>query len=650
MQYYTNGFRPGDPSDNGPVDTSESPPSLVELPETVDVLIVGCGPAGLVLAAQLARFPDIRTRIIEQKSGPLQMGQADGISGRSIEIFQAFGFAERVMKEAYYLEAITFWQHDPARPERIIRTTKKADGRGRFSEFPHVVLNQARIHQFLLDSMQKSPARLVPDYQRRLVDLHVGDASTDFPVSATVERTDTDHAGVPEKVRARYVVGCDGARSTVRQLMNLQMRGDSANKAWGVMDLLLVTDFPDIRIKSIVQSAQEGNLLIIPREGGHLVRFYVEMDKLRESERASQLNITVEQLIDASRRILRPYTLEVMEVVWWSVYEIGQRISDAFANVAPEKRETGTPSVFIVGDACHTHSPKAGQGMNVSMHDSFNLGWKLASVLRGQAAPELLHTYSAERRAIAEELLEFDRELASMFSVPNEAVSVETEIKAGTGSTTEATKLQQYMVKHDGYVSGTLTRYEPSIIVAEPSHTSLAPGLPLGKRFHSCPVVRLADARPVELGHVLEADGRWRIVAFADKADPSAASSRIRQLVRFLEFDDRSPIRRYTPSRADIDSVIELLVVFQQGYLDLDIGSLPGFLYPAKGRYGLQDRDKLFCPDQARGIDIFDERRIDRERGALVIARPDQHVAHTLPLDEMEGLATFFAGFMRPAS
>lgn len=642
MQYYLNGFKPGDPTDFRATEEPPETPPLADLPEAVDVLIIGCGPAGLVLAAQLAAFPDIKTRIVERKSGPLMMGQADGISGRSIEIFQSFGFADRVLKEAHFLEAITFWRHDADRPENIVRATKKIDGRNVFSEFHHVVLNQARVHHFLLDVMQKSPAQLVPDYCRRLLDMEVDAPASDYPVRVTIERTDPDHKGQNEVVAARYLVGCDGARSTVRQLLNLEMRGDSANKAWGVMDLLLVTDFPDIRNKSIIQSANEGNLLIIPREGGHLVRFYVEMDKLKESERVSSRNITVDKLISAAGRILHPYTVDVKEVVWWSVYEIGQRLCDSFANVSPEDADSGQPNVFIVGDACHTHSPKAGQGMNVSIHDSFNLGWKLASVIRGHSSPKILHTYAAERRAIAEELLAFDRELATMFSVQEESTPAEN------GNGLEATKLQQYMVKHDGYVSGTLTNYPPSRIVAEPTHQALSRGFEVGKRFHSSPVVRLSDARPIHLGHVLEADGRWRIIAFSNPEEPTGRSSAIWKLADFLENAAESPVRKYTPTVSDIDAVIELLVVFQQGYRDLNIQDLPAFLSPSKGVYGLRDYGKLFCPDLDKGKDIFEERGIERGDGCIVIVRPDQHVANILPLGGFNRLASFFDGFMIP--
>ena len=185
-------------------------------------------------------------------------------------------------------------------------------------------------------------------------------------------------------MKARFVVGCDGARSAVRKSLGRELRGDSANQAWGVMDVLAVTDFPDIRLKSAIQSADEGSALIIPREGGYLVRIYIELDKLNENERVSSLNITTDRLIAAARRILRPYTLEVKEIAWWSVYEIGQRLCDRFDDLAEDAAQDRAPRVFIAGDACHTHSPKAGQGMNVSMQDAFNLGWKLASVLRGR--------------------------------------------------------------------------------------------------------------------------------------------------------------------------------------------------------------------------------------------------------------------------
>jgi len=642
MQYYLNGFKPGDPFDARDATDSVGKPSLVSLPDTVDVLIVGCGPAGLVLAAQLARFQDIKTRIIERKAGPLMMGQADGISGRSIEIFQALGFAERVQKEAHFLECITFWRHDRDHPEKIVRATKKIDGRNVYSEFNHVVLNQARVHHFLLDVMQKSPGQLVPDYCRELVNLDVGDPGEDFPVTATVRRTDPGHTGEQEVVSARYVVGCDGSRSTVRQQLGFEMRGDSANKAWGVMDLLLVTDFPDIRNKSIIQSANEGNLLIIPREGGHLVRLYVEMDKLKESERVTSRNITVENLIAAAGRIFHPYKIDVKEVVWWSVYEIGQRLCDSFANIGPDEMASGNPNVFIVGDACHTHSPKAGQGMNVSMHDAFNLGWKLGSVIRGQSSAGILHTYAGERRAIAEELLAFDRELATMFSVQEENDGESAKDHR------ETTKLQAYMVKADAYVSGTLTEYKSSMIVAKPVHQDLATGYGPGKRFHSSPIVRLADAKPLHLGHVLAADGRWRIVAFAGPDNPAQKGSAIWNLADYLQRTDASPIRQYTPGGMDIDSVIELLVVLQQGCRDVNMQALHPFLAPAKGVYGLRDYNKVFCPDLDKGDDIFEMRGIDREAGCMLVVRPDQHVANVLPLTDFEGLTAFFDTFMLP--
>ena len=118
------------------------------------------------------------------------------------------------------------------------------------------------------------------------------------------------------------------------------------------------------------------------------------------------------------------------------------------------------------------------------------------------------------------------------------------------------------------------TRYAPSAITAGPEHQSLAGGFPVGMRFHSAPVVRLADAKPVQLGHAARADGAWRLYLFADRADPASAASRARELCEFLG-SEKSPIVRHTPAGADPDAVVDVRAVFQQGHRELAVAGLP---------------------------------------------------------------------------
>ncbi|WP_198964056.1 FAD-binding monooxygenase [Bradyrhizobium sp. Y36] len=636
MQFHLNGFQPGDPEIADPAERVQASGARGAVPREVDVLIVGCGPAGLTLAAQLAQFPDIKTCIVEQKPDRLLVGQADGIACRTMEMFHAYGFSERVLKEAYWVNETTFWKPDERRPETIIRSGRVQDVEDGLSEFPHVILNQARIHDGFLDVMRKSPAKLEPHYSRRLLDLEVDPAAgpDGHAVTVRLERVDAGGEGKVETVKARYVVGCDGARSTVRKSIGRELHGDSANHAWGVMDVLAVTDFPDIRFKSLIQSAKDGSLLIIPREGGYMVRIYVELAKLDVGERVANRNITADDVIAKAQRILKPHTLDVKEIAWWSVYEIGQRLTDKFDDVPDAEIATRLPRIFIAGDACHTHSPKAGQGMNVSMQDAFNLGWKLAAVLRKQVAPSLLHSYSAERQAVAKELIDFDREWAGILA---------SAAKAGGA---DAARTQDYFVRHGRYTAGMATHYTPSILTGAGSHQHLAEGLVIGKRFHSAPVIRLADAKPVHLGHAAQADGRFRIYAFCPGENPAAPDSGIRRLCNFLAESRESPIRRYTSRNSDIDSVIDLRAVFQQDHRELALEAMPPMLLPSKGRYGLYDYEKMFCPDIKSGHDVFTMRGIDRRAGCMVVVRPDQYVASVLPLDDFAGLASYFDAFM----
>lgn len=249
-------------------------------------------------------------------------------------------------------------------------------------------------------------------------------------------------------------------------------------------------------------------MLIVPREGGELARFYIELPSSTIAK-----DVLFPNLLNAAREILRPYTLDVAATVWWSAYSIGQRVANNF---------TKMDRVFLTGDACHTHSPKAGQGMNTSLQDGYNLGWKLAAVLKKQANPELLETYASERGKVAHDLIAFDREFARNFS---------SKSPSADGKLSSAEMFTRHFIKSGVYTAGFAAKYGKSIITnEEESNSSCASNLTVGMRFPSTTVVRFCDARAIQLQKCIPSDGRWRVLIFPGDILNSDAADRLEKV------------------------------------------------------------------------------------------------------------------------
>lgn len=620
MQFHHHGYVSEDPR---VMPAALGMPRPQELPEEMDVLIVGAGPAGMIAAAQLSMFPDVHTRLIDRRRHRLDIGQADGIQARSVETFQAFGFANEIIDEAYWLTEMAFWNPDPENPGNIIRTGRAIDDEYGISEFKHLIVNQARILDHFATFMANSPSRMTPNFGWEFLDLTIAENpdSVEYPVTVELKNAET---GEPKTVRAKYVYGADGAKSGVRRAIGRTLNGDQANQAWGVMDVLAKTDFPDIRTKCAIHS-NAGSILHIPREGGHLFRMYVDLGMVGPDDHGAIRKTPIETVIEKANAIIHPYSLEVKDVAWSSVYEVGHRVTDRFDNLTEDSPEEETPRVFIGGDACHTHSAKAGQGMNVSMQDGFNLAWKLGHVIEGRSPKSLLRTYSAERLDIARNLIAFDKEWSTLMATKPEELE-------------DPNYVEEFYVKTAEFPAGFMTEYEPSLITEGASKQELATGYPLGKRFKSAKVVRVCDTNPVHIGHHATADGRWRIYAFADQPAPGQ-DSKLTRWAEWLGNDPASPVVAHTPADLDEDAYFDVKVIYQQPHTAFNFTDAPRVFRPETGPFRLTDYEKVYgvLPDE----DIFDARGISRD-GAVVVVRPDQYVAAVLPLDDTRALADFF--------
>ncbi|KAJ0135869.1 Uncharacterized protein HZ326_21105 [Fusarium oxysporum f. sp. albedinis] len=613
-----------------------TPSAYAMSPEKFDVLICGAGSAGLTAAIWLAQF-DVNFRILERQSGPLEIGQADGVQCRTVEIFESLGISETLLRESYHVMELAFWSDNGQGQSKIHRTHLAPDTEPGLSHQPHVILNQARINEIILDEVNRLKGGVSDTWIEYGLQVHHVKVTSeeceghdeDYPVEVMVLKGNTSHL-----YKAKYVIvklfflepesnstlqGSDGAHSTVRKSLGFEMVGDSSDAVWGVMDVIPRTDFPDIRKKCPINS-DSGNLLLIPREGDQMVRFYIELPGMKAHD------VTQEYLHERARQIFHPYKMEIAHTAWWSAYSIGQRQANQFAKDL---------RVFLTGDACHTHSPKAGQGMNVSLQDGYNIGWKLGHLLGGRAPPEILETYISERQGTAKDLIDFDRHFTKLFST---TYRQENGITAGV--------FKDEFVKAGCYTAGIATKYGASMLTRPGDGCSqIASKLVVGMRFPSSLVLRVCDSRPLHLSRALPSDGRWHLVVFAGDMVANDARFKLNQHSSSkLAADLVKIIGSYTREGAQPDSIINTILLLSSQHAP-DLETLPNLFTPKTGKlqvkrmyplvhawYVAADRTSkvrtnVFIDNESYYTSgcghAFVSYGIDQSQGAVVVVRPD---------------------------
>ncbi|KAH8896524.1 hypothetical protein GQ53DRAFT_779076 [Thozetella sp. PMI_491] len=564
--------------------------------EQTDVLICGSGSAGLCAAVWLARC-GVKYKVLEKRPGPLDRGQADGVQTRTVEIFESFGISENLLKESYHVIEDAFWASDGA--GNIKRTNYAADTEPGLSHQPHVILNQARLNNLMIEEIKRSSGNFDIEYGVQVNSIEVDSSSSHDPDAFSITTTAVSNGS--EKIyKSKYVLACDGAHSSVRKSLGFNMIGDTSDAVWGVMDIYLRTDFPDIRKKAVLNS-DAGNLMIIPREGDSLVRFYIELGGTPPGD------VTLEMLQEKARRIFHPFSTEFVETIWWSAYSIGQRLADFFHK---------DYKVFLMGDSCHTHSPKAGQGMNVSLQDGYNMGWKLAAVLKAQAVPAVIETYVSERQQTASDLVEFDRSWTKLFS---------TSYRQEQGITPE--EFKNRFVKAGRYTAGQGIKYGGSLLISPDDDAGrLAGKLVVGMRFPSTQVVRLSDARAIQLVTAMPANSQWHLVVFSGDILKRQAAEALKKCTADLE----RIVQTFTPQHQDMDSVIQALLVLKSDRSKVEVHHVPSLFTPTTGRWKIKCLHKVFFDDESYNSGhgcVYDTYGIWPDEGCVVVVRPDHSAA-----------------------
>ena len=340
-----------------------------------DVLIVGAGPTGLALAGQLIRY-GIDFVIVDQKEGTTPFSKAIGVQARTLELYQQIDLADRLVELGAITKGVRLIEGGEVRAEVPLSEL----GQG-MSPFPFLLIVEQGKHEKLLYEFIKGHGKDVR-WQTTLSDFSQDDAG----VSGTI----VDANGEEQLVQAQYLVACDGSKSRVRKELGMTFEGSTLERLFYVADVQIKWEFPHDMLAACLAKDQSTAFFPMPGQDHYrIVGVFPENTELKEGE---VLYDEIERQILADTLL----ELDIYKVNWFSTYKVHSRRVNKFS----EGR------CFLAGDAAHIHTPAGAQGMNTGIQDGYNLAWKLALVLRGDANAKILDTYNEERVENAKHLLE----------------------------------------------------------------------------------------------------------------------------------------------------------------------------------------------------------------------------------------------------
>ena len=542
---------------------------------------------------------------------------------------------------------VAFW--DPAPGDKIVRTGTWAscpeflDARYPFT----ALLHQGLIERVLIEDLEKNGATVQRPWT--ITRFETNHKNKEYPVEVDLKNLDSN---VTDTVRTKYLYSGEGARSFIREQLGVGIRHkDPISHVWGVMDGVVRTNFPDIKMKCTIHS-DHGSIMVIPREN-NMVRLYIQIASSTDPDFNPRKTATVEEVQTAAQKIFAPYYCHWDRVEWYSVYPIGQGIADKY---------TLDHRVFMGGDVCHTHSPKAGQGMNTAFHDAINFAWKMHLVESGFANRDILSTYEVERKFIAETLLNFDNQYAALFSKRQPSASEVSDAHKSDGPETKNEFVEMFKANCE-FTSGFGVAYNPNIFnhsseatFQHPLIISSSPKIRPGRIMPPSNVTRVVDANVVHLENEIPFNGSFRLFVYAglSQSPKPGGHKALSDFAQYLTSPDSFYSRfGHGDSTRDIhhDSdnphsrFFSLALILAVRRPEIEISDLPALFRDYAGKIYADDKKDIRVLEAKASAHA--KVGLEGDDGAVVVVRPDGHVGVAVRLVEGRGTVEALEGYFR---